>query len=94
MDKGYITFHTNLDRARAFLPFDMGDKFDHIPAKGSIIRFPLPINPKGSYFELEVVRVSYNADNSRVSVELHIPSIYCQSVQEWDDALRNRMSAM
>jgi hypothetical protein len=86
-----ITFHTNLDEAKSYV-FYQTEKlpWTHVPAVGSLIRFALPIEPKGSTFSLEVVEVSYSADGQECTVELHIPSHMRMGVDEWSKWLRHR----
>jgi hypothetical protein len=48
-----ILFKTNLDLGRRYLPYNM--------VAGSLIEIPLPIEPQGSIFCLEVVSVRYTA---------------------------------
>ncbi len=93
-----ITFHTNLDMAKGYVydqtsPVFNKAEWTHIPAVGSLIRFNLPIEPKGSYFELEVVSVYYSANGQQCTVELHIPRIPSRSIAEWEQWMKRRLGA-
>lgn len=84
-----IYFRTNLDEAKPFISYDMGSKWNHVPAVGSQIRFE--ISRSVGNFVLEVVQTTYTSDGQEVEVELHIPKVPGWSVAEWSERLRKRI---
>lgn len=94
-----IHFNTNLDLARGYVWAQTSSherSWDHIPREGERIRFSLPIEPKGSYFELQVCGVSYSADGQECYIDLHIPYMgqLTPTFPEWEDNLKRRLGRL
>lgn len=91
---GNIRFHTNLDLAREFLPFRMGELWDHIPPVGTILDIALPMTGNPT-FDLEVKSIRISVDGGGVPtiirVELHIPTYDPRSIAEWEKWMNRRL---